>query len=228
MCNQTLILSYKNHFLIQEIFNNNALGSYEELKKDNENFSDEIFKSIIVDGFLADLIADFYNKKLDKNNPITYFSSKFPANYSCEYISEWFDIQSILWVTNKSERSERPYWRKLLVSIYEEKLSSCIYEIDRYDSLLYQWIECYERVTTGNLYYTACKNLKSYDELLNSFDKVEITEKVKEKLNSLNLDKNILYWLLCESASLDISLNFEIIQELYSLMLFIIDVQKEK
>lgn len=103
--NNGFLLSFANHPLVTEVMNNGGLGYLNDLRDiQTDNFSNDDKASIIAQIFLADIIADNFNKPINSNNPITTYVSDFSVLESNEPVYWWFAEQPVLWATDSDSR----------------------------------------------------------------------------------------------------------------------------
>lgn len=138
--NPNFLLSLANEPLVQKLMNDGSLGYLDDLRDvQTDGFNRQDLASIVAQIFLASVIAYKLKEVINKDNPITKYTSCFgileevDQNPDLEY---WLAEQSALWVIDEQERNKRPYWPDLVTYVYKGLLSNEPHEIDRYDGVL--------------------------------------------------------------------------------------------
>lgn len=220
------LLSHSNHPLVVECMENGSLGSLNDLKDPQGNFSDNDKASIIAQIFMADIIADVFNEKVSKNNPITRYTANFEVLEQSEWLDWWFAEQSVLWATDAGEREYRSYWAKLLAMAVNDELSSCTYEIDRYDCIL-QTLKDGKTLAGFNPHQAF--GIRSYDEFdfINECKEFadEMTGDEVAKLKALDHQK-LLLCIIDLGKDYHLSMDFRTVHGLYNLAVNYLDLQE--
>lgn len=217
--NNDFLLSFANHPLVTEVMNNGGLGYLNDLRDiQTDNFSNDDKASIIAQIFLADIIADNFNKPINSNNPITTYVSDFSVLESNESVYWWFAEQPVLWATDSDSRKIRPYWADLMVECCEQNLSTCPYEIERYDSILQELCK-----PDQIKYFNPLKafNIFSLDEFdfINECNEYDDDMTCEEVFELKKLNQQVLLCLIKEAQSYGLTINFITLKTLYDILM---------
>lgn len=216
--NNNFLLSFSNHPLVTEVMNNGGLGYLDDLRDvQTDGFSNDDKASIIAQIFLADIIADKLNVSINKNNPITTYVSDFSILEGDESVDWWFAEQSVLWATDSDSRKIRPYWADLMLECCEGNLSTCIYEIDRYDGILQGLLKPNKIKHFNPMQAFEILSLDEFD-FINECNEYDDDMTCKEVCELKKLNQQVLLCLIKEAQSHGLTINFITLKTLYDIL----------
>lgn len=216
--NYEFLSSFSNHPLVTEVMENGGLGYLDDLRDVQTNgFSNDDKASIIAQIFLADIIADKLNVSINKNNPITTYVSDFSVLEGDEPVDWWFAEQSVLWATAIADRKIRPYWADLMLECCEGNLSTCHYEIDRYDVILQKLLKPNKVKHFNPLQAFEILSLDEFD-FVNECNEHADDMTYEEVCELKKLNQQILLCLIKEAQSHGLTINFITLKTLYDIL----------
>lgn len=204
------LLSLADEPLVQKLMNDGSLGYLDDLRDiQTGNFNRHDLASIVAQVFLASVIVYKLKEVINKDNPITNYTSCFGILEEVEQYPEleyWLAEQSALWVIDKQERDKRPYWADLVTYIYKGLLSNEPHEIDRYDGLL---LELMDDDTPADVHF-------HYQAMLSD---TEISEDEINLLSSSSFyNQSVMQNVIIQAIQYDISMSYHVLVCLHDIV----------